>query len=208
MPDFLESLSQAPPIVCADAHKVSLHFRPGELQSLMSVHSPNQLEIPYTKTMMAFLLINPDPVHILMIGLGGGSMAKFCYQHLPNTRITVVEINPQVIALRSRFAIPDDDARFSIVCADGADFVRDTPQAFDVILADGFDLCGQSAQLTTRNFYENCRRALLPKGVLVANLDSDHPDHTEFLLRMHKAFKGVTMEICVEHRSNHIVLAV
>jgi hypothetical protein len=27
------------------------------------------------------------------IGLGGGSLAKFCYRHLPNSRITVVEIN-------------------------------------------------------------------------------------------------------------------
>ena len=48
----------------------------------------------------------------LMIGLGGGSLAKFCHHYLPETRITVVEINPHVIAMRRHFQVPDDDAHW------------------------------------------------------------------------------------------------
>ena len=35
-----------------------------------------------------------------MIGLGGGSLVRFCHRHLPHSRMTVVEINPAVVALR------------------------------------------------------------------------------------------------------------
>ena len=34
-------------------------------------------------------------------------MAKWCHRHLPQADITVVEINPHVIALRDRFYMPE-----------------------------------------------------------------------------------------------------
>ncbi|OGB29521.1 MAG: hypothetical protein A3F78_08980 [Burkholderiales bacterium RIFCSPLOWO2_12_FULL_61_40] len=208
MPDFLDTLQHVRPFVCADADSVSLYFHADALQSRMSVQHPNQLEVPYTKTMMGFLLVTPHPAHLLMIGLGGGSLAKFCYHHLPTTRITVVEINPHVIALRQQFQIPEDDARFSVICADGADFVRRARQAFDVVLVDGFDVQGQAAQLSSRAFYEDCYRSLLPKGVMVVNTDAEHAQHTVLLQRVHKTYHGNFIEVSVQERSNHIVFAV
>jgi hypothetical protein len=58
----------------------------------------NALELPYTREMMAGLLLRdpPWPRQALLIGLGAGSLAKFIYHQLPATRITVVEIDPQV----------------------------------------------------------------------------------------------------------------
>jgi spermidine synthase len=207
MSDFLRYVSQERPFVHADSESVALHFKIGELQSLMSLQKPNRLQVPYTKTMMGFVLAIPNPDHILMIGLGGGSLAKFCYHHLPQARITVVEINPHVIALRRRFQIPEDDARFAIICADGADFVRDAKQGFDVILVDGFDAQGQSTQLTSRTFYEDCCRVLMPNGIMVVNLDSDHPAHGVYLARIDRAYQGRSMEVAVEDRGNRVVFA-
>ena len=207
MPDFFESHQLAHPYVRVHSDSLSLHFENECIQSMMSCQNPNGLKIPYTKTMMVFLLANPNPEHILMIGLGGGSLAKFCYRHLPNTRITVVEINPDVIALRNLFMVPDDDERFCVVCADGADFVRYTKTFFDVILVDGFDEHGQSIQLTTREFYQDCYRSLQSKGILVANLDRAHPAHIPFLNRALKTFNNSAVELEVPERSNSILFA-
>ncbi len=207
MRDMFDHLPHPRPIVYADRDHVSLRFRQGELQSLMSVQQPTHLVVPYTRTMMGFLLMVHKPAHILMIGLGGGSLAKFCYQHLPETRITVVDINPHAIAMRGHFQVPDDDARFKVVCADGADFVRDTRKTFDVILVDGFDADGQSAQLSSKAFYENACRVLRPKGVIAINLDSDHPAHSVFLERIHTSYRGNMVVICVQERANHVVFA-
>jgi spermidine synthase len=58
--------------------------------------------------MMLVLLFNPAPRSILMIGLGGGSLPKYCHRHLPQCDITVVEINPAVISLREAFQVPPE----------------------------------------------------------------------------------------------------
>ncbi|KAK0360144.1 hypothetical protein LTR94_028457 [Friedmanniomyces endolithicus] len=64
---------------------------------------------------MCFALFVPDPRHIVMVGLGGGSLAKFCHRHFPRARITVLEIRDDVIALRDQFCLPPDDARLRIL---------------------------------------------------------------------------------------------
>ena len=101
-----------------------MHFTNEATQSAMLFSDPDALISQYTRKMMAFLLFNPDPQRIVMIGLGGGSLAKFCYRHLPRSHITVVEINEDVIALREEFCIPKDDDRFRVVHDDGARFLE------------------------------------------------------------------------------------
>ena len=108
------------PYIFDSACERRLHFTNHATQSAMSLSDPDALIAQYTRKMMAFLLFNPHPEHIVMIGLGGGSLAKFCYRNLPRSRITVVEIDEDVIALRDEFCIPKDDGRFRVVHDDGA----------------------------------------------------------------------------------------
>lgn len=147
----------------------SLYFNFEGRQSSMKPGHPSVLEVDYTKTMMGFMLAKPQPEHILMIGLGGGSLPKFCYHNLASC-ITVVEVNPHVIALRDEFEVPPDDDRFRVVRADGAVYVQNLPPIFDIMMIDGFDEAGQPPQLCSREFYQNCYRALKPAGLMVVNL--------------------------------------
>jgi spermidine synthase len=196
----------APFVFFADGIK-SLYFTFDQLQSRMNTVQPNRLEVDYTRTMMGFLLFDSQPVNMAMIGLGGGSLLKFCYHHLPDARFTVIEINPHVIALRQEFEVPDDVKRINIVCADGADFIQSTFERFDVLLVDGFDSQGQASSLCSQAFYDDCYRALSPQGVLVANLHHDHPDHAVFTGRMRLAFEGNLCEVASEEKSNSILFA-
>src|SRR5947209_13958684 len=82
------------PIVYEDGDSMTLQFRIGEIQSEMLVSDPNFLVLSYTQTMMDFMLFNKEPERIAIIGLGGGSMPKWCFYELPATDITVIEINP------------------------------------------------------------------------------------------------------------------
>jgi len=61
----------------------------------MRLSAPDTLELHYTRTMMSFLLFSPQPRRALMIGLGGGSIAKFMRRFMPDTQLTVVEIRPR-----------------------------------------------------------------------------------------------------------------
>ena len=158
------------PFVYEDENLSSLHFEIGSVQSLMDKAAPNQLMLRYTQIMMGFLLFNDYPEHIGMIGLGGGSLPKYCYQHLPRTRISVAEISPEVMALRDYFMIPQNNERFKVLLEDGAEFVKRHSASLDVLMVDGFDLNGQPPQLCSEIFYEDCYRALTRDGIMVVNL--------------------------------------
>lgn len=100
------TMSYNKPFIMDTGRERSLHFDVFAVQSAMDLDDPYRLSLPYTRKMMAFLLFNGAPRRILLLGLGGGSLAKFCYRHLASAAITVVEVNPEVIAFRDAFFIP------------------------------------------------------------------------------------------------------
>lgn len=199
--------SFAKPFVHEDDDTKSLHFTLGELQSRMNKRHPWGLEVDYTRTMMGFLLLVPEPASISMVGLGGGSLAKFCYRQLPDCRITVVEINPHVIALRRDFCVPDDDARFKVLLGDGVAFVATPGRSVDVLLVDGFDHAGQPDALCSQSFYDDCFSALTPEGVLAVNLHYDDDSYPVWAERIRRSFGGNAVEIPALEKSNCIVFA-
>jgi spermidine synthase len=60
-----------------------------------------------------------------------------------------------------------DDPRANIVIADGAKFVKEAEERYDVIIIDSTDPVGPGAVLFTEEFYADCKRCLAPHGVLV-----------------------------------------
>ena len=185
-----------------------LHLGSRAIQSAMRVSRPWDLELAYTRAMMGFLMFNPMPQDVLMIGLGGGSLAKFIRKQRPQTHITAVEIDPQVIAAaRTHFELPPDDDTLSVIEADGALYVRQHPASADVILLDGFDAGNQVAALATQTFYAACRRVLRPGGVLVVNLWGRDGDFAEYFARLTRASDGEVGWISVQNKTNVIVFA-
>jgi len=67
-----------------------LHVGGEAIQSAMRLEDPFALELDYTRCMMAFLLLHPAPRRALMIGLGGGSLAKLVFRHLRKTRARII----------------------------------------------------------------------------------------------------------------------
>ncbi|AOJ17248.1 spermidine synthase [Burkholderia vietnamiensis] len=181
-------LSDGRPFVLETKHAVSLHFDHFGTQSFMSLKDPVRLELGYTRVMMGFLLLQPAPARISMLGLGGGSLAKYCYRHLPGSAMEAVEINPQVIALRDVFRIPHDDARFTVVCADGADYVARPDVRADVILHDAFVADGTAGRCTGAEFLDACRARLSETGVLAINFMNDDPALPRHLEQLRAVF--------------------
>ena len=151
-----------------------LHFGSEWVQGAMRIARPWSLELAYTREMMAGLLLRDEkhwPRNALQIGLGAGSLSKFIYRNLPDCRMTVVEINPQVeFIARQYFKLPDDPLRLDVRIEDGADYMLSGSRQFDYILLDGFDADAKSGSLDTVPFYQACRARLTDKGVIAINL--------------------------------------
>ena len=82
----------------------SLHLGSETIQISMDLDEPADLVLSYSRAMMGFLLWNDAPQHILQIGLGGGSFARFIDEYLPDAVSVAVDINPQVIAVARAFS--------------------------------------------------------------------------------------------------------
>jgi spermidine synthase len=199
---------QPKPVVYEALTTKSLFFSLEDVQSHMHILQPDDLALEYTRIMMGFLLHQPQPARIAMIGLGGGSLAKFCYRYLPDAVIEVVEINPHVVALRDTFSIPPDDHRFCVHLADGAEFVQTTLQKFDVLLADAFDVGGLPEALSTQQYYDDCYRLLQPGGMLVANLHGPKSEVDAVLARISTSFHGTVLPVPDPEATNRIAFAV
>jgi spermidine synthase len=199
------------PLVRTEGDRRTLEFAPGDIQSEMRLSRPSALVLAYTRAMMGFALFVPRPRHILMVGLGGGSIARFCHRHFPEARITVLELRADVIALREQFLVPPDDARFRVVHTDAAEWLAraapDGPLA-DVIVVDGFDEAGLPLALSSYPFYDDCRRRLAPGGVLVVNVFSYDPRYGAVLDALGAAFDGRICQLEKVAGNNHILFAV
>ena len=169
----------------------TLHIGSDTVQSAMRIARPNDLEVVYTRSMMAFLLFNPRPRNILMVGLGGGSLAKFVYHYIPEARVTAVEVNPQVVTIaRQFFLLPQNDERMNVMVGDGVEYVARKGLSAEVLVVDGYDAESQVEALTTLPFYRDCARVLGDDGILVVNLWGGDRNYNACVNRIATAFDG------------------
>ena len=195
------------PFVIDDGKSRFLYFNVRLMQSEMSLKAPHDLAIRYTQKMMAFLLFQPRPKRIVLIGLGGGSLIKFCYQRMPGTQLTAVELDPNVIAFRDTFLLPPDDDRLQVLEADGAEFLEKTEKGIDALLVDAFDKTGFAPSLANREFFDNAYAKLSGNGVLVINLAGEKETYAGLIGEAMHVFDDQVIVISVPDDGNHVLYA-
>jgi spermidine synthase len=172
----------------------TLHFGSEWIQGAMRIARPWHLELDYTKEMMASLLLRDDshcPRKVLLIGLGAASLTKFLYRNYPLAKLTVVEIEPNVVAAaRHFFKLPDDPLRIQMVIADGVEYVINSDKTWDLILVDGFDADARAGGLDTLPFYQAARAHLSDRGIMAVNLLGRSRGFKESVDRISTAFEG------------------
>jgi spermidine synthase len=195
------------PFVIDDGKSRFLYFNVRLMQSEMSLKAPHDLAIRYTQKMMAFLLFQPRPKRIVLIGLGGGSLIKFCHRRMPGTHLTAIELDPEVIAFRDAFLVPPDDERLEILQADGAEYIANADKGIDVLLVDAFDKTGFAPSLANREFFDNAYAKLAGNGVLVINLAGEKESYEGLIGEAMHVFDDQVIVISVPDDGNHVLYA-
>jgi spermidine synthase len=188
-----------------------LHFGSEWIQGAMRIARPWNLELEYTREMMASLLLRDDtrwPRKVLVIGLGAASLTKFLYRHYPLAHLTVVEIEPAVVdTARQFFKLPEDARRIDLVIGDGLDYVLDNDRKFDLILVDGYDENASSGALNSVPFYQGCRACLGGNGILSVNLLTSDRRFNASIKRIAEAFDDRVLSFPSCESGNAIALA-
>jgi len=184
----------------------TLHVGGEAIQSSMRLEDPYALALDYTRCMMAFLLFHPEPRRALMIGLGGGSLAKFFFKNLRKTVVRVVELDARiVIAAREHFALPPDGARLKVEVGDGAEALE--PECCDLLMVDAFEDELHVPRLASREFYDGAFLALSEPGALVVNFMDDDPKFDLTLQRLESAFGGAVVVMPALYDPNILAFA-
>jgi spermidine synthase len=194
-------------IAVSDSRGVrSLHVGGEAIQSAMKLGDPFALALDYTRCMMGFLLFHPAPREALLIGLGGGSLAKFFHKHLKRTSIRAIEIDARVVAAaRAQFSLPANDARLQVEVGDGREALA--PECCDVLVLDAFDDERHVQALATQDFYDAAWLSLGERGAMVVNFMDDDPKLDQCLQRLERAFGGAVLAMKALYDPNLIVFA-
>lgn len=153
-----------------------LHLGSEWIQGSMLVDAPTVLVHEYIQRMMAWLLfVDPATVpqrQALQLGLGAGSLTKFCHKEL-RMKTTAIELNPQVLhACRGWFKLPADNARMQVVLGDASVQIQQDRWlgAVDALQVDLYDEEAAAPVLDSAEFYAHCRKTLTDEGCMTVNL--------------------------------------
>jgi spermidine synthase len=142
----------------------------GVRQSVIKIGTPQHLELPYISVLPNCLAFVRNLSHILIIGLGGGTLPGFFRSQFPHLEIDVAEIDPDVLDVATTYCGFSQDARMRVHLEDGRDFIERCSNRYDVIILDGFDAETIPRHLLTLEFLQAVRNALAPDGIAVANV--------------------------------------
>ncbi|KAM6305409.1 eEF1A lysine and N-terminal methyltransferase isoform 2-T2 [Aegotheles albertisi] len=120
------------------------------------------------------------PLVVLVVGLGGGSLPLFIHSYFSQARVAVVEIDPSMLEVATRWFGFSQDDRMQVHVSDGLDYVAklaaEAPAQYDAIMfdVDSKDLTvGMSCPppaFVEKPFLQKVKTILKPEGVFVLNL--------------------------------------
>src|SRR5258708_4601847 len=170
-----------------------------EGQAIHSIYNPDQLltggywdYYPLAPMFGYRRWAGQAPRRALIVGLAGGTAARVltaAYGPLP---IDGVEIDQRIIDVGRRyFAMTEPN--LNAVAADGRYYLDRARDGYDLIAIDAYRQPYIPFHLTTKEFFEECRRHLSPNGVVAVNVGRGPGDYG-----LVGAIPGTLAEVCPE----------
>lgn len=180
--------------VLKEGKYVAMTFGYNKSIFIESLYNPNdEMELPaeYTRYMTLAPVYAATSKTILEIGFGGGRTTWYLHKSLPNSAITTVELDPDVISLAKKYFGVREEKGFSIVNDDGRRFLMKSSQRFDVILLDAYRGPFVPFHLLTKEFYELVKSHLAEGGVVAQNVEPSTMLFDSSFATIHSVFPNV-----------------
>jgi len=134
--------------------------------------APTSLALPYSQVMMAALPLTDQTKRGLILGHGGGSLAKWLAEYWPGLELDVVEMDPSVVKAAEAYFDYSLPPLHHMYVQDARTFLGTTTAQYDLIWVDVFARHLIPFHLTTQEFYRELQAHLTPGGVVAVNLAS------------------------------------
>ncbi len=141
------------------------------------------------------MAVNPDIRKVLIIGGGDGGTAREVLRYSSVEHVDMVEIDERVVRLSEKYlpitSSQLKDERITLHFEDGLAYVKNSEAGkYDLILVDSTDPIGPGEGLFTKEFYDNCFKALSDDGILINQHESPYFEFNEKeMVRAHQKIK-------------------
>jgi spermidine synthase len=179
-----------------DGDYVTMRFGINEClftESRYNPSDPAELPIVYTQYMTVALAYAQRAARIVEIGLGGGRIASYLHDFLPQARVTCVELDPGVVELAQAHFGVRPGPRLELVTRDGRIYMARSREAFDIILVDAYQGTLVPFHLVTREFYTILKRRLAPGGAVAQNIAPNVLDVNRMVATARAVFQRVDL---------------
>lgn len=146
------------------------------------------------------LLLHPNPKKAINIGLGAGVTFGSVMQH-PLEEGRCAELSESIMGATRQFGEANhhvmENPRAQIILRDGRNYLRATPETFDVITADPFHPYTRGAgSLYTVEYFQSARARLNPGGVMSQYLPLYNLSDSDFKMIV-QSFRNVFPRVSV-----------
>ncbi|MEA2930827.1 MAG: hypothetical protein QOG38_3255 [Hyphomicrobiales bacterium] len=160
-------------------------------ESVANLTDPDDLLIKYTQVMTLAVAYPRALDKVLMLGLGGGTIATYLGRFLPDATIETVEIDPAVIKAAKIYFGVKETPRVRYREGDARVFLNRHHDRYDLILVDAFHGGYVPFHLLTREFYTLLRQRLAPGGAAAFNVHDGTKLYASTLVTLRAVFPSV-----------------
>ncbi|MCX7965591.1 MAG: fused MFS/spermidine synthase [Syntrophorhabdaceae bacterium] len=143
------------------------------IHSYVSLENPLHIEYEYERIysdVLKWKFKKNERFKSLTIGGGGYTFPRYMEVYYPNADIDVVEIDPEVTKIvYSHLGLPNN-TRIRSFNEDGRWYVMHCKEKYDLIFTDAYNDLSIPYHLTTKEFLQQLKDILKPKGILMSNI--------------------------------------
>lgn len=173
------------------------------LQTMLNRYHPHKPVLNYIASMTKLACLMPGSVCLL--GLGGAGAAHALAPYLEKFNLTAVEYHLDIITVARDYFMVAQIENMTIVHQDAYQFVQNTTLQYQHVMVDLFNADAFPEHCNTHQFFEQCRRILLPEGILAVNI-ANRLEQWNLFSTIRKSFPKGTIVIPIKNCMNMIVL--
>jgi len=144
------------------------------------------------------LITHDSPRKVFIIGGGEGATIREVLRHNTVKKVTMVDIDKELVELCQKH-LPEwsdgafSDPRANLIFNDAREFIDDTKEKFDVVISDLTEPIkgGPSVFLFTEEFFEKIHRSLKENGLFVLQAGSVDPYYHQFFASCVKTLEKI-----------------
>jgi spermidine synthase len=187
-----------------------LTFGDDTIQTTIDLNNPEQLPSASCQALLSALMFIPTPHHVLLLGTGGGSIARYLYRRCPTIMGDAIEQSSSVAEVaKEYFEFPNDPEKWQLKVTDARTYISNPGHKYDLAILDISEGGNYTPHwITSQQFLSECRQNLSPGGALAINLIPEGKEaFMTALWNIRQSFDRKTICLSVPDHKNIVVIA-